>query len=446
MGNIFGRGTDINENAIEPVKNIADEISGQLMAFGAPGPDFVLSAFGNGTNTLALAQRFRVLEPEARVCAYEMVLSGVGYAKKYGEDKYRQLLDRASRYCAKDFARHSMPGTSYPGIDFPAARKAISLVDRVVLTADSIAEREYEKVTGNALPEDVVRTRFGITGSYGRSTEAGISVARRLAEKEDGKTFVVIGYDTRDRYDYPMVETTRRQRIGILGGHGKFGAALEQRLAQTARTQIKATVDKAHNRQVVRDSDVVVVTVRRENVDSLLREISPALRSGTQIVSFVAGYPLALISAVTGMPAARGMADPWWNVSAAMPGPGFSEANLRLVFDGLTKNKVMSIETDKAMDDFTVAISYAFVVLLRKRSGAIINPDEHLKYIASRIGVSSAEDMSGFLPQADPNELIALAATKGGISEAILRAIQAEPNIGPASLFERLCARPQRSS
>jgi len=47
-------------------------------------------------------------------------------------------------------------------------------------------------------------------------------------------------------------------------------------------------------------------------------------------------------------------------------------------------------------------------------------------------------EMSGFLPQCDPNELIVLAATKGGVSEAIMQTIQDEPNIEPARLFGRI--------
>jgi pyrroline-5-carboxylate reductase len=131
-----------------------------------------------------------------------------------------------------------------------------------------------------------------------------------------------------------------------LGGQGKFGAALEVRLARTPMS-IKATVDKTHNREIASGSDLVIVTVQPRNVETLLKEISPTLRSDTQIVSFAAGYPLEYISNITGRPAARGMADPWWNVSAVMKGPGFSEANLHRVFDGLTRNRTIQVNTDR---------------------------------------------------------------------------------------------------
>jgi cysteine synthase len=436
MGNILGRGPGINETAIDSMRDVADEISKQLNEFGEIKLNFVLSAFGNGTNTLGIAKRFQLTEPQASICAYEMVLSGVGYVQKYGAEEYKKLIDQAQRFSASDFVRHNMPGTSYPGIDFPAARQAISLVDRVVLVADSDAEREYQNVTANTLPSEVVKTEFGKSDKYGRSTEAGISVAQRLAEQEQGKSFVVIGYDRRDRYDHPIIKDARQATIGILGGQGKFGAALEARLARTA-TSIKATVDKTHNREIASGSDLVIVTVQPHNVETLLKEISPTLRSDAQIVSFAAGYPLEYISNITGRPAARGMADPWWNVSAVMRGAGFSEANLHRVFDGLTRKQTIQVNTDRELDNFTVAISYAFVVLLRNRFGVMNNSDEHLEFIAPRIGMSRME-MSGFLPQCDPSELIVLAATKGGVSEAIMQTIQDEPDIKPARLFDRI--------
>jgi cysteine synthase len=420
MGNILGRGPGINETAIDSMKDVADEMSKQLNAFGGLELNFVLSAFGNGTNTLGIAKRIQLTEPQASICAYEMVLSGVGYAQKYGEEAYNKLLDQSQRFTARDFARHNMPGTSYPGIDFPAAREAVSLVDRVVLVADSDAEQEYQNVTGNTLPRDVVRTEFGKNHKYGRSTEAGISVAQRLAEQESGKNFVVIGYDRHDRYDH-------QSRIGIFGGQGKFGGALKTRLSRRMAS-IRATADRNHNLEIASRSDLLIVTVPQSNVGPLLKEIRPALRPAAQIVSFAAGYPLAKISATTGRPAARGMADPWWNFSAVVRGPGFTDENFHRVFDELTRRPTIQLNTDKELDEFTVAISYAFVVLLKNK-----NPEKHLNFIAEQFGIPSAE-MSSFLPQCNSKDLIVLAATKGGVSEAMMQAIQDRPNIEPAEL------------
>jgi S-sulfo-L-cysteine synthase (O-acetyl-L-serine-dependent) len=445
MGNILGKGYSINETAVAAMAGAADEILDQLMRLGVSKPDYVMSAFGNGTNTLGLARRFRITEPQARVCAYEMVLSGVGYTQKYGEDGYKTLLDPERRFSAADFARHRMPGTSYPGIDFPAAREAISLVDRVSLVADACAEQEFEKVTGNPLPQQVVRAQFDRSGQYGRSTEAGIAAAQKLAEHESGKNFVVIGYDKPDRYDRHRSRTARSANIAIFGGQGRFGAVLHRRLEQRGSVNhIVATADKAHNKEIAANADLLVVAIQRHQVGALLNEIRPVLKPNAHIVSFAAQYPLELVHQAAGRPSARGMADPWWNVSAFMQGPGFSDENIHHIFDGLTKKEPAKLTTDKEIDDFTVSICYAFVIIIGRRFGVVRNAEDHLNFIAPRLGLSTL-DIDEFLPKADPDELISLAATKGGISKAIFQVIQDEPDIEPSDLFDRFAENAPRA-
>lgn len=202
MGNVLGRGSDVNEMAIQSMYCIADEILVQLQSQGLD-PDIILSALGNGTNTLGIGRYIDKKQVKAGVVAYETLTSGVGYAIKYGEQAYKRLLDTSERFNATDFARHSMPGTSYPGIDFPALRSSIGYVSSVVLVADSRVEAVYKKTTGNIeLPEGVVRVeRFDGLDVYGRSTLAGLSIAKNLSETVSDKIIVAMGYDTSDRYD-----------------------------------------------------------------------------------------------------------------------------------------------------------------------------------------------------------------------------------------------------
>src|SRR5262249_10307572 len=158
------------------------------------------------------------------------------------------------------------------------------------------------------------------------------------------------------------------------------------------------------------------------NVEALLEKITPTLRPDAQIVSFAAGYPLESICRITGRPAARGMADPWWNVSAVVRGNNFSNENFHRVFHGLTRNPTIELTTNKELDDFTFAISYAFVVLLRYPN--MKYAEEHLEFIAPLIGIK-IEELRSFLPkECSQRELISLAVTKGGISEAIMKTIQ----------------------
>jgi cysteine synthase len=199
MGNIYGKGTCINEIAISSIYPVVDEIMNELSQKETE-PDYFLSALGNGTNTLGIARRLRQLEAKTEVVAYEMLTSGVGFSKKYGTNIYKKLLDESMRFNAKDFERHNMPGTSFPGIECKAIEEAMQIVKEVRLVADEKTTRIYTDTTKNKLPNGIVKVKFGVS-NFGRSTEAGIALAQEMAKVEKNKTFIVIAYDKADRYD-----------------------------------------------------------------------------------------------------------------------------------------------------------------------------------------------------------------------------------------------------
>jgi len=196
MGDIDGKGRAINRLAIDTMHGIVDEISSGM---GTQSVHNIISVLGNGTSALGLVER---ASPVTKVTAMETLASGVGYRAKYGEEAYAQLLDG---FDPKNFSRHRMPGTSYPGIEFPALREAAERSARVVLVVDEKMEREWLHHTAKFLPSGVVR--FHDTApdaelaTYGRSTRASIAVAQQLAKQTHNENFVVIGYDRADRYD-----------------------------------------------------------------------------------------------------------------------------------------------------------------------------------------------------------------------------------------------------
>ncbi|MCR4325960.1 MAG: pyridoxal-phosphate dependent enzyme [Patescibacteria group bacterium] len=201
MGNILGAGSDVNENAVQTMHAITDEIERDLPMHEALDV-VILSAVGNGTNTLGITERFREIAPETRVVAYEPFSAGVAFEEKYGKEVREEML---AGFKAEDFSRHRHPGQAFAGIEFAAIKQAAKLVADVREFADSKTVSEFEG-SGRDLPEEVVRTDIKESERqdmkrYGRSTITGIDVAKKLAETESGKLFVVIGYDTRDRYD-----------------------------------------------------------------------------------------------------------------------------------------------------------------------------------------------------------------------------------------------------
>ena len=112
---------------------------------------------------------------------------------------------------------------------------------------------------------------------------------------------------------------------GSMGGaiaHGLARSGLAPQLTVTNRTQTKASelagegvtsialeADAGANLRAAADSDVVLIGVKPVMVPDLLREIAPALRPGTIVVSLAAGVTLATFESIVGdeVPVIRAM-------------------------------------------------------------------------------------------------------------------------------------------
>lgn len=210
MGNILGRGADVNENAVAAMEDVATESVEQLNEMeGGENFDYVVSAMGNGTNTLGISQKMEEISPDTKIIGFEMVSSGEAFRKKY-PGRYEEMLDvnNNGKVKPENFSRHSMPGTSFPGIDFPAFNKSIEKIDDIKLVTDEKTSSEYLKLAGtDSVPKEVVHwdnQEIGQTlKDFGRSTRAGVAVALKKIEEEgaNGNKFLVIAYDRSDRYD-----------------------------------------------------------------------------------------------------------------------------------------------------------------------------------------------------------------------------------------------------
>ena len=185
-----------NPVTINALSKIGNEIYNDVYA------NYIISAVGNGSNTLAIGRSKKV---DTKLIIFESFQSSLmtdrlhpgQYEKKFGIN-------------AGDIpTRHSMPGTSYQckgnTIDFPHNRLLIEEghIDKCFLVSEKKTDKAYEKLTGKRLPDDIVRWDKPLDGAekYGRSTRAGIMIALEEAKRKQLQDFVVIGYDTSDKYD-----------------------------------------------------------------------------------------------------------------------------------------------------------------------------------------------------------------------------------------------------
>ena len=238
-------------------------------------------------------------------------------------------------------------------------------------------------------------------------------------------------------------ETISAETIAVLGAQGRFGQSLCARLAEMRgdSSVVIPTADKMSNKEIAARSDVVMITVRPDQVGPLLHEISDRpdrLKPTARIVSFAARYPLTELASITKRPSARIMADPSWNISAYALGEGFSERDFSALFAGLTKIKPISLKSDTDINKFSVLLSYLLVVLILKKAGALDNSDKHLGYIADELSKLGSDiklsDFGQFETEGDSAEALKELATPGGITEKVIRGIN-QSDINPGELY-----------
>lgn len=194
MGQRCGPAYTNNEMTLDAMGNIALEIMKEVI------PDYFIPAVGNGSSILGPGMKF---SKETRIIAFESFQSAVAYEQKYsGEYKKRYGLEQGT------LPRHRLRGTSFPGIDFPHIRNAITsgLIDDIILVSDTLTDQNYHNLTGRndtfQMPHWDMFQQDRYLREFGRSTHAAFAVARQLAQSVHGKDMVIIAYDKAERYDY----------------------------------------------------------------------------------------------------------------------------------------------------------------------------------------------------------------------------------------------------
>ncbi|MBI5073362.1 pyridoxal-phosphate dependent enzyme [Candidatus Woesearchaeota archaeon] len=177
----MGKNGTNNEVTLKALETIAEEIALQE----TKAIDYFVSAVGNGSNVLGVGRAF---PKTTKVIAFETVQSAVLYDLKFpGEYEQRFGIPHGK------LPRHSLPGTSYQGIDFPHIRNAASLVDDVVLLSDASLDKAYTARTGKHDTEQLPHwDKVEQFSDVGRTTHAALAVALEIAETVTQKIFLLL--------------------------------------------------------------------------------------------------------------------------------------------------------------------------------------------------------------------------------------------------------------
>ncbi len=181
-----------NTVATNALGGIAKELQQQLNPI-----DYFIAAVGNGSSILGPG---RILRDKTKIVTFEPFQSAVAFELMY-PNRYEGI------YGIKPgtLPRHRMPGTSFQGIDFPHIRIAFKddpMVSETYLVSDAKTDEQYQTMTGKINAKELPHWD-SIELPYGRTTQAGLAVALRVAETVTNQNFVIVAYDKPDRYDQP---------------------------------------------------------------------------------------------------------------------------------------------------------------------------------------------------------------------------------------------------
>ena len=197
MGEKNGSAYLNNELTLSAFRKLGEEIVSQMNDIYGTTVDFFLPAVGNGSTILGPAAAFK---SGTKIITFESFQAAVVY-DQLSPGKYLQQFGIKPG----TLPRHKLRGTSYQGIDFPHIKNAVQsgLIYDTMLVSDREVDQNYFSATGRNDPKEMPHwddPQFNRL-EYGRSTRAGIAVVQRLAEKIKNKNFVILAYDTIERYD-----------------------------------------------------------------------------------------------------------------------------------------------------------------------------------------------------------------------------------------------------
>jgi len=170
-----------NKRTLASMRPMAEEIISQLPE--GERVDVFVPALGNGTSSIGPAIPLKQVFPDMQLIGFESFNAPVFYTLKY-PGRFEKVYNEKP-----EFKLHGLSGTSAFGIEFPFLIHNLELVDDIYL----IKENEWKPM------QKKIRETEGL--GVGPTSAAGLLVVEKLASQVREKSFLVIFYDSAERYN-----------------------------------------------------------------------------------------------------------------------------------------------------------------------------------------------------------------------------------------------------
>ncbi len=245
------------------------------------------------------------------------------------------------------------------------------------------------------------------------------------------------------------IERLEEAHISVFG-QGHFGRPLTERLKQisppTLRVDAVGGAKGAErdmlNIDAARRSKLLILATRPDQVAPTLRGVRDYVQIEAQVLSFAANtssernLSTEMLARASGRPAARGMADTHFNISAFVLGEKFSTRGYEFIFEKLSRLKPLVLKNDAALDRYSIMLSHLLVALLMERAGEIRSAEPHAHFLSAQKEFPyDLKDLLSFSLSDDAEGSLKEVATPGGISERFRNALLKKPDMKPADLL-----------
>jgi pyrroline-5-carboxylate reductase len=185
-----------------------------------------------------------------------------------------------------------------------------------------------------------------------------------------------------------------------------------------------------------------MIVVRPEQLEVLLREVAPCLRSTALVVSFVAKSDTGELQKALARPVACAVADPEWQEGAYCLDDE-ADAPQFVWLPGLTAVPMWKSGNTLDFRAYTLLMCHKHAAVLLAASGSIGNLEEHLSFLTGRLVALGVPALHLQLHVSkDPLRQLRTLATPGGITEKFTAALKKHTD--PKTVYETVESQARR--
>lgn len=213
-------------------------------------------------------------------------------------------------------------------------------------------------------------------------------------------------------------------------GRGHLGSAIDNR-----GLGVDYSTDRNDAQRVASISDVLLITVRPDEIEALLDQIRGDVSNVQRIISFAAAYPRAKIEDALGVKTLRAMTDIQFRQVMFQ-----RDELVRGFMNKLSQTEALETDVERDIDAYTVLIGClpgiaAWQLAMGKRSWL----SDWAKFIEDKMGISREVSMGIILQveqKGDFDRTVSTVKTRGGVTEAMLDKLSSDANVSFEELFE----------